>query len=147
MKFQSTLPREERPYAPRTICVISIFQSTLPREERPSQTGFIKFCGYFNPRSHERSDGAITVIHHRGALFQSTLPREERPFRHAPFTFKGDISIHAPTRGATGYRLLTYTFHHISIHAPTRGATSFPFCQSAIAKISIHAPTRGATET
>ena len=56
-----------------------VFQSTLPREERPLYM-FV-----------------ITV--HDG--FQSTLPREERPdnFRDIP---KGkNISIHAPTRGAT----------------------------------------------
>ena len=99
--FQSTLPREERPYALRTICVISIFQSTLPREER--HLLHIVFCYmilYFNPRSHERSDpvlssvplGSVPISIHaptRGAtetgahqsnefVFQSTLPREER---------------------------------------------------------------------
>ena len=101
--YQSTLPREERPYALRTICVISIFQSTLPREER--HLLHIVFCYmilYFNPRSHERSDpvlssvplGSVPISIHaptRGAtetgahqsnefVFQSTLPREERRY-------------------------------------------------------------------
>ena len=79
---------------------IQKFQSTLPREERPFPTDFVTaFMPYFNPRSHERSDttgGSSTLtraisIHAptRGAtlsgfqpilllLFQSTLPREER---------------------------------------------------------------------
>ena len=78
-----------------------------------------------------------------------------------------DISIHAPTRGATIQEILqkvdihfnprpytrgdrvaedTWTTEHISIHAPTRGATNiyFLYCQYKI--ISIHAPTRGATK-
>ena len=77
-EFQSTLPREERPYA--------FILSIVPK-------------GNFNPRSHERSDSSaffialeiIISIHAptRGAtqqarqlivflIFQSTLPREER---------------------------------------------------------------------
>ena len=79
------------------------------------------------------------------------------------------ISIHAPTRGATGQhdrfhflfrfqstlprgeRLLYVVnpngYTAISIHAPTRGATRRASCGSAIRFISIHAPTRGATST
>ena len=34
-----------------------------------------------------------------------------------------DISIHAPTRGATWWDLDRGVIHLISIHAPTRGAT------------------------
>ena len=143
-KFQSTLPREERLQAlplsdrlchfnPRShersdtarqpggyLCIISIhaptrgatrlavrvhilleFQSTLPREERRLSPLSTDVRYYFNPRSHERSDGSISSsflyirqisIHAptRGAtlwmvlqaqtdIFQSTLPREERP--------------------------------------------------------------------
>ena len=56
-----------------------LFQSTLPREERLGSTGKVLFSIYFNPRSHERSD-----IHSSVA------------------GTKWRISIHAPTRGATG---------------------------------------------
>ena len=54
----------------------------------------------FNPRSHEGSDAMS-----------------------AEKVFNADISIHAPTRGATerGRRYFRTTI--ISIHAPTRGAT------------------------
>ena len=98
------------------------FQSTLPREERRLFFAWISADYYFNPRSHERSDGAVftsiskTVnisIHAptRGAtpflclnicrlLFQSTLPREERR-KFGGVYLNGSISIHAPTRGAT----------------------------------------------
>ena len=98
--FQSTLPREERlsnvdfksiPYisihaptrgATATSGALSsavfTFQSTLPREERRCCCSGCSFCCYFNPRSHERSDVKIVVVH-----------------------FCIRISIHAPTRGAT----------------------------------------------
>ena len=55
--FQSTLPREERPFT--SLCVsspVSVFQSTLPREER-------RITQQENTAREE---------------FQSTLPREER---------------------------------------------------------------------
>ena len=100
-EFQSTFPREERPYYTIVRIQVLQFQSTLPREERPFPTDFVTaFMPYFNPRSHERSDftGDYT--------FEVTL-----------------ISIHAPTRGATmgdGYQEVQEV---ISIHAPTRGAT------------------------
>ena len=57
-----------------------VFQSTLPREERLCVSVVLcvdKF--YFNPRSHERSDDSFKVF----------------------INDKVQISIHAPTRGAT----------------------------------------------
>ena len=76
--FQSTLPREERPYLKSLSSFSRLFQSTLPREERLRADRVFKTLLYFNPRSHERSDDS---------------------------TYKLDglsyISIHAPTRGAT----------------------------------------------
>ena len=76
--FQSTLPREERPMRHCNRVRAIRFQSTLPREER--LISFTRsFCVmYFNPRSHERSDRTKTT---------SDMIEE--------------ISIHAPTRGAT----------------------------------------------
>ena len=78
-----------------------------------------------------------------------------------------EISIHAPTRGATEEHRVKFVSIKISIHAPTRGATfhqtntirllkfqsTLPqgerrrgSCKSSfISVISIHAPTRGAT--
>ena len=57
-----------------------------------------------------------------------------------------EVSIHAPTRGATLVILVTYLLDVVSIHTPTRGATS-RLCQSVHRdEVSIHAPTRGATK-
>ena len=55
---------------------------------------------YFNPRSHEGSD--VAVADRMRAV---------------------DISIHAPTRGATLDSNHLFRESRISIHAPTRGAT------------------------
>ena len=120
--FQSTLPQEER----RKLCSdgsmpkrISIhaptrgatfsrfglpgsyqFQSTLPQEERPRPVHSAPWHHYFNPRSHKRSDAAH---------------RHQKP--------RQNISIHAPTRGATMIDTRFVILDPISIHAPTRGAT------------------------
>ena len=126
----------------------------LPREERLLFSRGHDKDHYFNPRSHERSDGVCFVlcglvnisIHAptRGATrkvyhdqiiykFQSTLPREERPTRRICWAVYRNISIHAPTRGATNTRVIHSGNTQISIHAPTRGATfCFPFYISEI---------------
>ena len=91
--------------------------------------------------------------------------------RHANKAFSAiedDISIHAPTRGATcddnntgaGFNAFQSThprgvrplrakrpqnLSRISIHAPTRGATNYVLESLKARIISIHAPTRGAT--
>ena len=55
------------------------------------------------------------------------------------------VSIHAPTRGATGHDALYVWCRLVSIHAPTRGATGHNNIFQPVKKVSIHAPTRGAT--
>ena len=61
-KFQSTLPREERRRTKQWVVDDSLFQSTLPREERRKRGIFYELRRNFNPRSHERSDGAVYYI-------------------------------------------------------------------------------------
>ena len=56
--------------------------------------------------------------------FQSTHPRGVRPTDEAPEYYKWEISIHAPTWGATTFALSTKKDDTISIHAPTWGATN-----------------------
>ena len=77
------------------------FQSTLPREERRRWITLLVHHLNFNPRSHERSDNTRTVV-----------------------IVVLDISIHAPTRGATKKSVDDGDMMSISIHAPTRGATA-----------------------
>ena len=78
---------------------------------------------HFNPRSHERSDNPLSVLCSLAIIFQSTLPREER-LNDLAVSSRYDISIHAPTRGATASLITVLYSSSISIHAPTRGATS-----------------------
>ena len=56
---------------------------------------------YFNPRSHEGSDDRVQCILCAITQFQSTLPRGERQCRLKYEIEQAEISIHAPTRGAT----------------------------------------------
>ena len=76
----------------------------------------------FNPRSHERSDNMRQFV-----------------------SDSYNISIHAPTRGATEATVSSVKREYISIHAPTRGATLASYGIKCDIPISIHAPTRGAT--
>ena len=165
------------------------FQSTLPRGERPFSLVFTVLFLYFNPRSREGSDakkhselttdGQFQSTLPRGERrsqrsdqsssrrFQSTLPRGER--RQTPITIftLPDISIHAPARGATTRHMSSLTIVSdfnprsregsdlkalidgiaipISIHAPARGATIRACLVFFLQCISIHAPARGAT--
>ena len=101
---------------------ISIHAPTRGATQSP--TIYVCDNPYFNPRSHERSDGILGLLE---ILFH--------------------ISIHAPTRGATNTSAEKLMPLCISIHAPTRGATGH-YCQNVQDHtISIHAPTRGATVT
>ena len=56
-----------------------------------------------------------------------------------------NVSIHAPTRGATAVPAGHVTTLLVSIHAPTRGATRSTARRPTRLQVSIHAPTRGAT--
>ena len=103
-RFQSTLPRGERQCNGLEQQIKELFQSTLPRGERPSAERLGGVLWDFNPRSHEGSD-----------LLWSGYRTKLR-----------DISIHAPTRGATSISSVTDPVFIISIHAPTRGATALP---------------------
>ena len=100
----------------------------------------------FNPRTHTGCDEHIDRVLAKISKFQSTHPHGVRhDFRLQPLC-KLDVSIHAPTRGATttmrkpsltntGFNPRTHTgcdivAHQVgvrvvgvSIHAPTRGAT------------------------
>ena len=76
----------------------------------------------FNPRTHTGCD--VTERHNQPIL---------------------DVSIHAPTRGATPKDAGGQVFFDVSIHAPTRGATPSTGNVVAYDGVSIHAPTRGAT--
>ena len=81
--------------------ILTLFQSTLLQEERHPRNRYC-FCLYdFNPRSYKRSDGANTKAQAETLKFQSTLLQEERLSCVVEKPKALEISIHAPTRGAT----------------------------------------------
>ena len=84
VRFQSTLPRGERPRQFSFCDPDSGFQSTLPRGERLTFVPALMRSKCFNPRSHVGSD--IFCKHIRESA---------------------DVSIHAPTWGATRRNTLT----------------------------------------
>jgi len=79
-------------------------------------------------------------------LFQSTRPRGARRNISDAVTESINVSIHAPTRGATGVGGMGQLSIIVSIHAPTRGATPAVYPGPDPQIVSIHAPTRGATQ-
>ena len=100
-RFQSTLPREERPRAFILCSLSSVISIHAPTRGATKLTSALVLSqSNFNPRSHERSDNFCRVI--------SGLVRYFNPRSHersdAPSKDSEDndnISIHAPTRGAT----------------------------------------------
>ena len=166
-RFQSTLPRGERPGVFGLHTETLQFQSTLPRGERlvdPPLTAVTD-----NVSIHAPAWGATTRCSHDShtPVFQSTLPRGERlcaPTIAAgllcfnPRSRVGSDSICYPTsRGKMGFNPrscvgsdLATTFiwlmGMVSIHAPAWGATRCFLEIQHHNVVSIHAPAWGATQ-
>ena len=87
-------------------------------------------CGHltlqsFDPRSRTGSDCRQRGSDDRRSRFRSTLPHGERLELAGLAGIGGNVSIHAPARGATGKAGRAETKAPVSIHAPARGATSW----------------------
>ena len=103
-EFQSTLPREERPvitviYLP--LSAISIHAPTRGATVCPHWYTR-PFQPYFNPRSHERSDLAPFSSQPKQVNFNPRSHERSDVFTLPTGRTSVHISIHAPTRGATG---------------------------------------------
>ena len=101
------------------------FQFTRPRGARPGRWPLPRRQPMFQftrPRGARRPQNATRS---KPASFQFTRPRGARRYESSG-TGVFDVSIHAPTRGATWP--LSRARHPVlvSIHAPTRGATACP---------------------
>ena len=97
-----------------------------PRSYKRSDHNIIDYVVWvhsFNPRSYKRSDFLLLHALFYLPLFQSTLLQEERHGRIMEKRSIRQLSIHAPTRGATSSLSVISIFSSLSIHAPTRGAT------------------------
>ena len=108
-----------------------------------SQLSYFRLC-HFNPRSHEGSDHVFCCKINKKYYFNPRSHEGSDINGHPAFRAM-DISIHAPTRGAT---LSVFRSIHFLLFQSTlpRGERlpSFSSCARS-ALISIHAPTRGAT--
>ena len=100
--FQSTHPRGVRHLLRFRCHTLFVFQSTHPRGVRRLISA--------------RMDAL--------KLFQSTHPRGVRLVGQTLTIATTEVSIHAPTRGATFFADPEQGLVRVSIHAPTRGATS-----------------------
>ena len=144
-RFQSTHPHGVRP--PYSIhydflLPVSIHAPTRGATGRYLPSGNIQLS--FNPRTHTRCDSAPPIPRYRKTGFN---PRTHTRCDFSLMIFSASIcvSIHAPTRGATGFTAHKLGLGSVSIHAPTRGATGKVTSCGILYSVSIHAPTRGAT--
>ena len=145
MAFQSTLPQGERQCASITAFWPFGFQSTLPQGERHLWPLRDPVQHHFNPRSHKGSDRCQLINSFEYDEFQSTLPQGERPGFCQYLRHSGDFNPRSHKGSDDKMLNLTAKIHRISIHAPTRGATGHLRRRTGYPPISIHAPTRGAT--
>ncbi len=122
-RFQSTHPRGVRPVPPDGAHAgerISIHAPTWGATSAPLRKSVLS--SNFNPRTHVGCDKGASAQGETAFQFQSTHPRGVRPMR-IPGRIRSDISIHAPTWGATQAQKADILTLEISIHAPTWGAT------------------------
>ena len=169
-RFQSTLPRGERPCTLILTEETVVFQSTLPRGERLCCVSYIFVS--LRISIHAPARGATMDRFVNISIFSNFNPRSREGSDQNVCSFLymlHNISIHAPARGATTTTIKHDGSEAISIHAPARGATianrnaesnvgNFnPRSREGSDKqiaiefssvgISIHAPARGATES
>ena len=142
--FQSTRPRGARLLLLVLLQVLNRFQSTRPRGARLSVQTRGQQMISFNPRAHAGRDMIVNLpfIWYEFSI-HAHAGRDDR----WEFSIdKDQVSIHAPTRGATWllhngmldcqfqstrprgarrpYDLRQQQSQYVSIHAPTRGATA-----------------------
>ena len=145
-KFQFTRPRGARLSYVKTLMTASTFQFTRPRGARPMPTTWTagrRAFQFTRPRGARLLTYLKSII--LRSMFQFTRPRGARPTEKELNIQAKDVSIHAPTGGATRptrcrrpqrcrfnsrahggrdhLRLAAARRQDVSIHAPTGGAT------------------------
>ena len=143
-KFQSTLPHGERPYDGYRMALRACFNPRSHMGSDMVQPASASLCSCFNPRSHMGSDLDFSCMMYVGQGFN---PRSHMgsDIKECPCFDAINVSIHAPTWGATPNIKAFETEPVVSIHAPTWGATDTDENHTKGQCVSIHAPTWGAT--
>ena len=146
--FQSTHPLGVRQFAAAVVpdnLGVSIHAPTRGATVTLSLLLALSFC--FNPRTHSGCDIFVTIHLYGWKVFQSTHPLG---VRLVYVTYINNLQMFQSTH-PLGVRLKLATQyahrHEVSIHAPTRGATMREEADGQTnGSVSIHAPTRGATD-
>ena len=142
------------------------FQSTLPQGERPFSASSFPSLTDFNPRSHKGSDANLD-LEITGISYFNPRSHKGSDYLYKSVDLQLEISIHAPTRGATLISTssckLTSHFNPRSHKGSDRskdnlqgdqiyfnprshkGSDAILCLCGSLRHISIHAPTRGAT--
>ena len=122
--FQSTRPHGARRFPKMILARAVLFQSTRPHGARLHDKWIKECCFMFqSTRPHGARHSIVPIFFALREKFQSTRPHGARHSALFPPPYQPTVSIHAPARGATDSKRLTYTILHVSIHAPARGAT------------------------
>ena len=124
--FQSTLPRGERHRPETTREDGGEFQSTLPRGERRSAFYAAAWSRNFNPRSHEGSDARGDGQHGQGSEDFNPRSHEGSDYSHTERTPSTQNFNPRSHEGSDKMAATLANVPEISIHAPTRGATIEP---------------------
>ena len=100
-KFQSTHPHGVRLINKLKIINTLTFQSTHPHGVRRTKNNAIKRSTSFNPRTHMGCDLSFLMSEILRPQFQSTHPHGVRHSSLNTYISNIEVSIHAPTWGAT----------------------------------------------
>ncbi len=107
---------------------------------------FITFCcKSFNPRAHAGRDTAAPSTFSMRSVFQSTRPRRARRVAVRMICSMNLFQSTRPRRARQYKAQIMYYHDNVSIHAPTQGATLVKLRSAIAVNVSIHAPTQGAT--
>ena len=107
--FQSTHPRGVRLALLNNVSNIVLFQSTHPRGVRRKYMYRLRQFIRFNPRTHEGCDRSSQKDFGTLLKFQSTHPRGVRLYGTCRACSTKNVSIHAPTRGATAHTEMEFS--------------------------------------
>ena len=122
------------------------FQFTRPQGARLDVLLLSIQSDGFNSRAHRGRDVTASTCHALGevSIHAPTGGATIIFIRRSKTT---NVSIHAPTGGATFNEKYCFNTINVSIHAPTGGATATGYDVLKKVQVSIHAPTGGATCT
>ena len=136
--FQSTHPHGVRRWRAMRNCVMHMFQSTHPHGVRLVLYGPATGIAWrFNPRTLTGCDGQNESQSKTSHCFNPrTLTGCDVAIK-AGDNVIWNVSIHAPSRGATRVLVEKAHWEYVSIHAPSRGATIItPFLTISIPRFN-----------